>query len=405
MNKSDLEKAAIRLASAEFYCKSLSKLSLDVTDKSEADLLGEKLEAALKQIDKLTDEVNRIRASVDELADKRYWWDVPFTTQEPSFDNTFSFDDGLYIESDKVCSVLEGIHCSIQPKEESVGYSELSAQLTNDNVILFYLNKKQLLNNINSRFVRKYIYNVMSVTRYHEVISYMNPRISPVSLALRELHEQQELLMQERKKRLDEAQREHDRRWDIYEMISHESLMTNKERWLYGAMSNEQYFNERIMRDYYAEDKAQKVRKEFDSSFSALRERSESMQKIAKRGYVKTQTDVVGTANIIRIMPVGEVVYHNGEVISLIGFKSPQQITEFDCDNNTTLAGLCGEFYSKKELFSKTPDPVPLARHIAMCYSDSLPKYNVLRSCPKGCSDELWRVWAEIRFLTNKDCN
>ena len=211
--------------------------------------------------------------------------------------------------------------------------------------------------------------------------------------------------MQERQAKLDEAQREHDKRWDIYEMISHNSLMTNKERWLYGAMKDMDYFNEDAIRGYYADDKARKIKKEFEHKLSGIREHSQARQNLARKRYIKSETSITGAANIIRIMPVGEVIYCNGDLIGLFCYKTPQQIIEFDCDEDVTLSELSGAFYTKKELFSKVPNPAPLARHIAMYYSDILPKYNVLSPCPKGCSDELWRVWAEIRFLTNSNYN
>lgn len=403
MNKSDLEQVAIRLALAEFYCKSLSGIVSEFKKESEDNQLRNKLDVALRQVHELTFEANRIRSALPELSVKRYWWDVPFTISEPSFDDTFCFEDGIYVESDKICSVLKGIRWHIEPQTEYIDYHLLSSRMTDDNTVLFYLNKSKLLNNINSRFEKRYIYNVMSVTRFYEVISYMNPRVSPVALALNEYRHQQELILQERQKALDEAQREHDKRWDIYEMVSHESLMTNKERWLYGVMSDEQYFKENIMRDYYADDKARKLKKDFERDLSAAQERSQSIQKRSRNSYVKTKTSVAGSANIIRIMPAGEALYCNGELIALFGYNSAQPITEYDCDGSTTLTELCGEYYTKKELFTKVPDPAPLARHIALYYSDKLPKYNVLRSCPKGCSDKLWRIWAEIRFLTNEN--
>lgn len=405
MDKSNLEQIALQLASAEFFCKGLSKIALETQNKSENNIVLAKLEAACARVKELTLEANRIRSALPELASKSYWWDVPFTAEEPSFDNVFSFDNGIYIEGDKICSVLNGIKWYMQPQKEYIDYSQFSSRLTGDNAILFYLNKKELLNNINSRFEKRYIYNVMSVTRYFETISYMNPYVSPISLVLNDYKQQQEMLLQEREKSLDEAQREHDRRWDIYEMISHNSLMTNEERWLYGKMKDEQYFNERIIRDYYGGDKARKIKKEYERDLADIRNRSQQAQRLAQKRYVKSETSVTGEANIIRVMPVGEVLYCNDRIITIFCYKSPQQITEFDCDKNIVLNELCGEYYTKKELFAKAPDAAPVARHIAMHYSDILPKYNVLSPRPKGCSDELWRVWTEIRFLTDSDYN
>lgn len=406
MDKSNLEQVAVQLASAEFYCKSLNKIAVEEQNESANSQIRTKLTEALAQVEELTLEANKLRFALPELKGKHYWWDVPFTTQEvSSFDDTFCFDDGIYIESDKVCSVLDGIRWLIQPQKEHVPYSQISSRLTDSSTILFYLNKKQLLNNINNRFERRYIYNVMSVTRYYEVISHMNPGISPVALALSDYRQQQELLMQEQQARLDEAQQEHDRRWDIYEMISHNSLMTNKERWLYGAMKDIDYFNEDAIRGYYAYDKARKIKKEFEHKLSGIREDSMARQNLARKRYIKSETSITGTANIIRIFPVGEVIYCNSDLVGIFGYKTPQQVAEFDCDDDVTLSELSGSFYTKKELFIKVPNPVPLARHIALNYAEVLPKYNVLSPCPKGCSDELWRVWAEIRFLTNSNYN
>ncbi len=400
MDKSDLREVATKLASAEFLCKTLNKILSDAQDGSDDKQIHKNLEAALVQVKELTLEANRIRLAIPELAGKRYWWDVPFTVQEPSFEDTFCFDDGIYIESDKIDCVFDERHWYVKPKKETVGYDLLSSQLTNRDTILFYLNRKELLNKINSCFEMRYIYNVMSVTRQYEVVSYLNPSISPVSLALREYEQQREMLLQEQDIELGKSQQEHDKRWDLYEMISHGSLMTNEERWLYGKMSNERYFNEKVMRDYYGDDKVKKIKEAYNSRILDIRNRSQTMQQLAQRNYVKSKTSVAGEANIIRTMPVGEVYYCNDEIIAILTYKEPQQITEYDCDSNVTLTELNGKYYTRKFLFDKVPAPAPLARYIAMQYSADLPKYNVLGSCPKGCPDELWRVWAEIRFLT-----
>jgi len=388
MDRSDLERVAAELAATELYIKSLTELE----KRGGSSEIREMLKQAVLQAEALTAKANSLRAALPALAGKRCWWDVPLA--EPDRRDAFSLD--AYIEGDGIEYMLKGIRRHIRPREERVGYGELSSRLTGD-AIIFFLSKRRLLEGINASFKRRYIYNASSVSRSYEQISYLNPCVSPVSAALSRYRQLEEQLSLERESRLAEAQREHDKRWDAYEMISHQSLMTNKERWLAGLMSNEQYFKEQTMRDYYGYDKADKIKKQYDAKLSQARERALSKD---PRGYVKSTAKVVGESNIIRIMTVGEVISLDDEVVAIFGYKTPQEVVELDCGNEVSLARLEGGYNTKRVLFKKTPDSIPLARHVARIYSATLPKYDPLVPCPKGASDELWRAWTEIRLLT-----
>lgn len=410
MDKKELEAVAEQLATSELVCRGMGLIAENTRKayesyqpKSVFEGKKEKrrleavwqdacaqYERSCAQVAELTKQLDSLRAQSEELATKRYWWDVPFRAEEADEPDAYSFSDGIYVETGKVKTALEGSSSVLRHEPVHINYTLLNMRLTDDRAFPLFLNKKQLRLHINDQMEIRHLYNVMSVSGRYEVVSYMNPQENPAAAIWRNYQAQTE----SRRAEYDEYLRGHEETWDMRERIRHGSLYTNEERWFAGRMSNEDYLRENLWREYPTWDKRDKM----NNDLSNMRWRAEKARLEAQKSFVKSRKDAVYETNLLRVMPVGECIYCADELMAILVYTQPQAVTEYDCDPAVEITELTGRYFTTRELFRKKPALIPLLRHIATVYADILPDYRVLKPCPKGCPDDLWRVWAEIRW-------
>ena len=118
----------------------------------------------------------------------------------------------------------------------------------------------------------------------------------------------------------------------------------------------------------------------------------------ARKRFIKTQKNAVYDTNLIRLMRVAQLIYCEEDLIAILLCATPQPVLEYDCDPDVDPDELTGRYFNRRELFQKHPDLIPAVRHISSAYEHLLPQHKVLKPCPKGCPDSVWRAWAEIRW-------
>lgn len=410
MDKKTLEAAAEKLASAELVCRSLYLIAEETRiqlqnhhpksffeGKKEQRLLEKacqdanaNYERSAAEVAELTRKLNTMRANSEELSAKRYWWDVPFRLQNPEEPDTCCFDGGIYVEQGDLRTEYQGTFSLLKPKIQCLNPTALLNYLSNSRLFTLFLDKKKLRLHINDEMQVKYLYHVICVCGTYAVTSYMNTEEDPAA-AIRQAY--QESVAARRAEFADDASRL-DRQWDERERFRHLSPFTNEERWLMGDMSNEDYLQESLWRSYPVMDKLDRMHRDLDQ----LRIQALDAQEEARKHFVKSRKDDIHETNLLRVMPVGEVFYCQDDLLAIALYKTPQPVTEYDCAQEVELTELTGRYYSSRKLFRKKPALAPIVRHIAMAYKHVLPDYRVLKPCPQGCPDEIWRVWAEARW-------
>lgn len=413
MDKKTLEDAAQQLATAELVCRGmgviLKNAQLELKQvppkstfegkqvKQERQRLEEALQAARSNFDRsaaevaeLTDRVNGLRAQSEELSSKRYWWDVPFCPEEAAEPDAYCFDGGFYVETLPLKTGMEGAYSTLYHRSQTINYSLLSMRLTDGLFLPLFLDKKKLKLHLNDPMEARELYNVMSVSGQYEVISYMNTAEDPSVAIWRNYQE----AAAARRAQYDEYLQEHSESWDMRERFRHGSFFTNEERWMAGQMSNEDYLRESLWREYPTWNKRDKM----NDDLSRMRLQAERAQREARANFVKSRKDAVYETNTLRLMQVGEVIYCGDELITILLRTGPQPVIEYDCAPEVDMTELTGRYFNRRELFRKKPALIPLARYIAAAYEDVLPDHKVLKPCPQGCPDDLWRAWAEIRW-------
>lgn len=410
MIKKELEALAEQLATAELVCRGMfltarnARKAFEEYHPSsifEGKQERRRLEAAYldaqarydqaaAQVKSLTEQADRLKAQSPELSEKRYWWDVPFSCEDPDEADTYCFDNGIYLEADQLRSRLDGAFSVLYQNAEKISYPKLSERLTDSRYLPLFLDKKKLRLHINSDMEIRYLYNVMSVSGRYEVVSYMNPNENPAAAIWRSNQAQ----TQARRGEYDEYLEEHKEVWDCRERFRHLSFYTNEERWLMGQMSNEDYLRESLWREYATWDQHDRMK----ADLSDLRWQAERQRREAQKHFVKSRKDTVYETNLLRVMPVGEIIYCDDALVTILLYTHPQTVTEYDCAGDVEMTELTGRYFEKRELFRKRPTLAPLMRHIATVYADLLPEHRVLKPCPSRCPDALWRVWSEIRW-------
>lgn len=413
MDKQTLEAAAQQLATAELVCRGMGLIAQNARkelaqfkpksafegkeikqkrQQLEEDVLTaqKNFDRSISEIKELTAQVNSIRAQLPELAGKQYWWDIPFRPEEFTEPDAYCFDNGIYLETEPLSTGMDGANSVLCHKAQKLNYTLLSSRLTNPHLIPLFVDKKKLKLHLNDTMELREIYNVMSSWGTYGVISYMNTEEDPSVAIWRNYQAAAEA----RRAQYDEYLQEHEERWDTRERWRHQSFYTNEERWMAGQMSNEDYLRESLWREYPTWDKHDKMR----DDISLMRLKAEEAMRKAREARVKSHKGAEYEINTLRLIPVGEVIYCGEELIAILLRNTPQAVMEYDGTPDLDVEDLSGPYYNRRELFRKKPALIPLARYIAAAYEDILPEHKVLKLRPQNCPDDLWRVWAEIRW-------
>ena len=417
MDKQTLEHAAQQLATAELVCRGMGITAQNAQaelarfkPKSvfegkevkrqrqylelEAQSAQANFERARSEVNELTAQVNSLRAQLPELSGKRYWWDVPFRTEDAVEPDTYHFDDGEYVETPPLHIDVERGFSVLRPKTQRMSYAMLSMRLTDPGFVLLHLDKKKLKLHLNDEMELRELYNTSFSWGEYGVISYMNRAEDPSVTIWRNYQAAAEA----RRAQYDEFLEEHEERWNrrevIYNSFVHNDIMTNEDRWLSGRMSSEDYLRESLWRESHTWGKQDKMR----DDISRMRLQAEQAMREARANYVKNRKDAKYEINTLRLISVGEVIYCGDELIAVLLHNTPRAVMEYDFTPDLDLDTLSGSYHTRRELFRKKPALIPLARYVAATYEDAMPEHKVLKLRPQNCPDTLWRAWSEIRW-------
>ena len=393
MTKADLKKTAFMLAMSELTARLAYEKNVEGGQEEK------RLKECEEKVASLRMEATNIRSQIPELADKTYWWDIPFDVQkvmEESSD-TLAFPEGGYIEQDDFDTDAPFEVGKVVNRYR--GGDALSLFLSNvsDDKVILYANRKELKQHVMDWIDIKEIVafdmydngqSVLGASRssYYWEQSRLEREISSAEARLRanDVYLQSE-------------QSEFESRWDMRERFRHSSMWTNEERWFRGEMSTDDYLREGIWRDYESSQMANKRNEE------AARIRHQIEQK--KRQLVELQAqkvkDIIASSDrgsILRFMRCGEVFYYQGEIMAITMFKKPVPVYEGRYKGYGMPETIHGEIRNCHGMLRRKPSPLPFMEFVLDHYGHLIKPYNVLASRPQGASDELWRAWAELRF-------
>ncbi len=384
MSKEKLRKVAGQLLEAERLCRKAYEESDDVKSKA--------YEQSYSTVKKLTSQVNEIRASIPELSVKRYWWDTPFSPEKRE-DEGFCLDQGAYYEYDFVRAKEDESGIILYQKSQIIDYGSLSTKLTLGSNILLFINKKQLRLHLNEKMVCRYIYN--TVLRRHE--EHAVPDLTRSKDSSTEIWNQYQEIEKMKQAEYQEYLKEHEKEWDRREKLRHLSPYTNKERWYIGEMSTNDYLNEDLWRDLAALDEKSKMNKDLNlmrlqatKVSQEIRERQMEQRRNALR--------MTNSKNIIRMIPVGQIIYCGNEIIAIFLHKGKESVCEHECVPNVNLEELEGRCFNSWIISEQKPALSPVLWHLAREYNDILPKLSVLSVRPSSCPEDIWREWIAARW-------
>lgn len=268
----------------------------------------------------------------------------------------FSFLDGIYTEQDELLWE-DGIlmqKCSRKTKMVLQMYSRLDDKY-------FVLYQKTLENplTLSEKLDIKYLYHISVQSFNHRSISDYNG--TSQAAHIRRQHMEKDVSL---RKQLAEKEARFDRRADNFERFQHNSFHANEYRYMSGQMSREDYYEEKISRDVR---KFLATEKEQDAVADNLRAMHYYWAQAAGQEQA-TRKRITERNERIRLMPVGEVAYRNGELIALIVYKEPQVIKEIQCADSMDLDCLEGEILLERNVMKRYIDYKPLLDHVEKTY-------------------------------------
>ena len=393
MTKAELKEKAFKLAMSELMARSAYEKAL------ENDQEKNRLKEYEKKVDVLTKEASDIRNQIPELADKTYWWDIPFDVRKimDESKDTIAFPEGIYVEQDDFDTDAPLEVGKIVNRYRGGDVLSLFLSNVSDDKVILYANRKELKQRVMDWIDIKEIVAFDMYSNGHSVFGLSrNSNYWQQSQLIREINSA-EARLRGNDAYLQSELSEFDSQWDMRERFRHSSIWTNDERWFRGEMSNDDYLREGIWRDYANSQIANKRSEE------AARIRYQIHQK--KRELAELQAQKVKTiiasndkGNILRFMRCGQVFYFEGEILAITMYKKPVAVYEGRYKEFEMPETIHGKITNCHVMLRRKPDPIPFMEFVLEQYGHLIKPYNVLASRPQGASDECWRAWAELRF-------
>lgn len=342
-----------------------------------------------RQIQLQTEKCSSLRSGIQDVRDREYWWDIPLDSE---IKNGYALPGGIFLESGLLNTVIDEKGYRI---EENT-YTSNAVNLLDfygkreSGFIPLYFSKKKFRACVGCPLKRKIIYNVSFASGVYYFTAEVNHEVNP---AVR-LWEQYRRREDDLRGQMQEEVAAYERRADQWERIANLSFFTNEERFLMGQMDNQDYYSQSLWRELGKQDKKEKYLKQLEAD----RYRAEQAVIEANRSYTASWRAASEASDLLRIMPVGEVVYGNGELLALLVYCGEQKVTEYRLKGNVDLENLNAPITQEKVLFRKNSISPELLTHLICTYGSFLPVYQVLKARPKRCPDEVWRTWAELRW-------
>ena len=268
----------------------------------------------------------------------------------------FSFPDGIYVEQNQLEIDEKQVTQTACQKSKMV--LEMYRQLPQKYSLLFQKSFRDPLP-LSKKLDVKYLYNISAKSVHFASASAFGGSGAAGQVRREYLQRDQEL-----RQRLKAKEDRFAQRADNYERFQHGSFYTNEERYYRGNMSREDYYEEKFSRDarqYFATEK------EADAITGNLRAMNYYAAKATGEANASRKR-VMEQNEKIRIMPVGEVVYCDGEVVAIAAYKDPQDIMEIQCAQSMDVDYLEGRLLTKKVIMRRTADQKPLLQYISENY-------------------------------------
>lgn len=330
-----------------------------------------------------------VRSQIQEVKEQECWWDIPL---EQVLKDGYTLPGGMFLESGLLYTELDaaGYHME-QSKDTSnvVRLLEFYGE-REKGFIPLYFSKKKFRACVGKPLKRRVIYNVSVVSGVYRFTAEINHEANP-AVRLWERYRERESYL---RGQMQEDVEAYNQKIDDWERIANLSFFTNEERFLMGQMDTQDYYSQNVWRELGVQDKKEKYLKQLEAD----RYHAERAVMEANKSYTASWRAASEESDILRLMPVGEVVYGDGELLALLLYCGEQKVTEYQFQGNVNLDELEGVIVREKVLFCKNSISPELLTHLIYTYGSFLPAYQVLKPRPKRCPDEVWRAWAELRW-------
>lgn len=196
-----------------------------------------------------------------------------------------------------------------------------------------------------------------------------------------------------------EEMRRFDERNDTIERFlnwaSDESPFTDRQRWLMGQTSNNDYYTTELYRDYRKMEMREKAREEI----SRLECQMEHMcrQEAKARYELQRARASAGRDMTLRFLRCGYAVYLREELVGIVIIARPERVYQIHHRGTVSPHDIFGRIGDCREIGRETPDPGPLIPFILQEFGSRMKPYSLLAPVPKTRRMD-WRYWAEARF-------
>ena len=270
--------------------------------------------------------------------------------------DSFSFLDGIYTEQDELLWEDGILMQKFSQKTKMVlqMYNRL-----NDKYFVLYQKTLEKPLTLSEKLDIKYLYHISAQSINHRSISDYNSASQAAHTRRQHMEKDVEL-----RKKLAEKEAQFDRRADNFERFQHDSFHASEYRYMSGKMSREAYYEEKNSRDVRKFLATEKEQEAVAGNLRAMHyywaQAAGQEQAARKRITEKNER--------IRLMPVGEAAYRNGELIALVTYKEPQMVKEIQCEEGMDVDFLAGRILLERDVMKRYIDYKPLLDHVEKTY-------------------------------------
>lgn len=350
------------------------------------------------QLQELKNEAQSLRLSLPEFEGKEVWWDVPFEVTIPTQgeDGTFYMKDGFYLEGNALQTFREKGQTVLQGTKQEKSIMNLLSSYTTfgDSYILLHMDRSRMRKMVRHPALVRTIYHAQWLQTNREMTAPTRD-LGYVDFLRNSYQQDMARMDADLQERLAKSQTRWDKHEIFFNSLLHNSAMTSEEAYMSGDISTQDYIDDLVWRNYDEADIRHKALEE-------KQRRQLAYQEMLRRNHqfqVENQQRIIATQeHRLHLMPVGEAVYCQGELLALVVYKSAEPVYEIRCAADFQLEELSGKVYRIDKLFEKRVATFPLFQYILQAYGNALPLYEVLTPRPGNCPDAQWRMWAESRW-------
>lgn len=218
---------------------------------------------------------------------------------------------------------------------------------------------------------------------------------------------------------LEEKLSHHEDFWDFKERWENNSLYTNRERYIRGMASMEEYYGEDVFRSYKKADiefdafqeksnleyQIRQLENELETKKEALRQkkREKQAQKVTAQLADMRERKSYVSKLVASVSVQAELIFHDEKLMAIYVPQQPGEAFEITADGGWEFRTLKGHILNFRETEGGKADSRVLYHFLMENYGSSMKTMKKVPLKPERLSEEEWSMWIGLRQAQQPD--